>query len=161
MTGTTRTSRRKTYGVASLVTAALISGGVLLTAPIASAAETSTSVAPAPVSVTSHTTSIAKKVVAKHHRHSRGTALTGAVAAQVKTAVLAKYPGATVRRLYVDTRGVYEARIVTTDGKRVSVKVSKAFAVISSHVTSSHVTSSHVASAHVAGHSKMAVTPKA
>jgi uncharacterized membrane protein YkoI len=65
----------------------------------------------------------------------RGTALTAPEVANVTAAVLAKYPGATVRHIVLDAHGVYRARIVTTDGQRVTVKVSKTFTVVSAHVS--------------------------
>jgi hypothetical protein len=152
MTGTNRMPRRKNYAIATVVATALISGGALLSAPIASAAEASKSATPSLVSVNSDPASTTKETTKPRQLHVRGAALTGTVAAQVKAAALAKYPGATVRRLDTDRHGVYEAHIVTTDGQRVTVKVSKTFTVISTHVTSTHV--SH--------HKKVAATaPKA
>ena len=57
------------------------------------------------------------------------TLLTGDTATKVKDAALAKYPGATIQRVETDSDGVYEAHLVTADGKRVTVEVGKDFAV--------------------------------
>jgi hypothetical protein len=138
MTASTRISRRKSYGIAALAGAALISGGLVFAAPMASASDVGTSPSPASATSTADPTTPAPTTPATHrsHRqHVRGTALTAPEVANVTAAVLAKYPGATVRHIVLDAHGVYRARIVTTDGQRVTVKVSKTFTVISSHVS--------------------------
>ena len=55
--------------------------------------------------------------------------LTGDTASKVRAAALARYPGATVLRVETDSDGVYEAHLQTTDGRRVTVEVDKAFKV--------------------------------
>jgi len=55
--------------------------------------------------------------------------LTGDTAEKVRAAALAKYPGATIQRVETDSDGVYEAHLVTADGKRVTVEVGNDFAV--------------------------------
>jgi uncharacterized membrane protein YkoI len=55
--------------------------------------------------------------------------LTGDTATKVRAAALAKYPGATVLRVETDSDGVYEAHLTTSDSKRVTVEVDKAFKV--------------------------------
>ena len=55
--------------------------------------------------------------------------LTGDTATKVRAAALAKYPGATILRVETDSDGVYEAHLTTTDGKRVTVEVDRAFKV--------------------------------
>lgn len=55
--------------------------------------------------------------------------LTGDTAEKVTAAALAKYPGATIQRVETDSDGVYEAHLVTADGKRVTVEVGNDFAV--------------------------------
>jgi hypothetical protein len=55
--------------------------------------------------------------------------LTGDTATKVRAAALAKYPGATVLRVETDSDGVYEAHLTTSDGRRVTVEVDKAFKV--------------------------------
>jgi len=55
--------------------------------------------------------------------------LTGDTATKVRAAALAKYSGATILRVETDSDGVYEAHLTTTDGKRVTVEVDKAFKV--------------------------------
>ena len=49
------------------------------------------------------------------------------VAAKVKEAALAEYPGATVVRIESDSDGVYEAHLTTADGAPVTVEVNKSF----------------------------------
>jgi hypothetical protein len=53
--------------------------------------------------------------------------LSGDTASKVRAAALARYPGATVLRVETDSDGVYEAHLTTTDGRRVTVEVDKAF----------------------------------
>jgi hypothetical protein len=55
--------------------------------------------------------------------------LSGDTATKVRAAALAKYPGATVLRVETDSDGVYEAHLTTSDGRRVTVEVDKAFKV--------------------------------
>ena len=55
--------------------------------------------------------------------------LTGDTASKVRAAALAKYPDATVLRVETDSDGVYEAHLTTSDGRRVTVEVDKAFKV--------------------------------
>ena len=55
--------------------------------------------------------------------------LTGDTATKVRAAALAKYPGTTILRVETDSDGVYEAHLTTTDGKRVTAEVDKAFKV--------------------------------
>jgi hypothetical protein len=55
--------------------------------------------------------------------------LTGDTATKVRAAALAKYPGATILRVETDSDGVYEAHLTTSDGRRVTVEVDKAFKV--------------------------------
>jgi uncharacterized membrane protein YkoI len=58
------------------------------------------------------------------------TALTGATAAKVKAAALAKVPGATVTRLERDADGaVYEAHMTKSDGTEVTAKLNAKFVV--------------------------------
>lgn len=133
MTASTRISRRRNYGIAALAGAALISGGLVFAAPMASASDVGTS--PSPTSATSTADPTTSTFHRSHRHHVRGTALTAPEVANVTAAVLAKYPGATVRHIVLDAHGVYKAHIVTTDGQRVTVKVSKTLTVISSHVS--------------------------
>jgi uncharacterized membrane protein YkoI len=55
--------------------------------------------------------------------------LTGETAARVIDAALAEHPGATVTRVETDSDGVYEAHVVTTDGRRVTVELDQDFTV--------------------------------
>ena len=55
--------------------------------------------------------------------------LTGTDAEKAKAAALAKYPGATIQRVETDSDGVYEAHLVTSDGKRVTAEMDKNFTI--------------------------------
>jgi hypothetical protein len=55
--------------------------------------------------------------------------LTGDTKARVERAVLAEYPGASIRRTETDSEGVYESHIVTTGGERLTVQVDEDFTV--------------------------------
>jgi hypothetical protein len=60
------------------------------------------------------------------------TALTGDTKDKVETAVLAKYPGATIVRTETngDSAAPYESHITTSAGKELEVLVSKTFEVL-------------------------------
>jgi hypothetical protein len=128
VTGRTSALRWKHYGSATLVAASLISGGALLTAPAASAAE-STSATPSASSSAAPAAPVAGTAHKSHLRHAKSTPLTGDIAAKVKAAALAKYPGATVRRVDTDSHGTYEAHLVTAAGRHITVKIGRDFAV--------------------------------
>lgn len=51
------------------------------------------------------------------------------IAAKVKAAALAEYPGATVVRIESDSDGVYEAHLTKADGTPVTVEVDKSFEI--------------------------------
>ena len=70
--------------------------------------------------------------------HAGETPLTGATAAKVKAAALAKYPGATIDRLETDSDGVYEAHVTTKAGDDVIVQVGKDFAVTGTQTGGGH-----------------------
>ena len=55
--------------------------------------------------------------------------LTGTTGAKVRAAALAEYPRATIQRVETDSDGVYEAHIVTSGGKEVTVQVGESFTV--------------------------------
>ena len=68
------------------------------------------------------------------HHFGAESELTGATAASVKAAVLAKLPGATVGRMSAEdpnegTRAAYEAHVTKSDGTRVEVLLDKSFKV--------------------------------
>jgi len=105
-------STRKAVVGLSLVACGLVGGATIAAAGTANAAD------PAPSSTTS-----ADKGGAGE------TALTGDTLAKVKAAVTAKYPGATFDRVETDHHGAYEAHITTSAGTKLTVEVSKAFAV--------------------------------
>jgi uncharacterized membrane protein YkoI len=66
---------------------------------------------------------------------SNETVLTGTTADQVKAAILAKLPGATIQRMSDETDGngtdAYEAHVTKSDGTHVQVLLDKSFAVTS------------------------------
>ena len=150
MTGRTSALKWKHYGSATLVAASLISGGALLTAPAASAAESTTGATPSASSSTEPAVPATGAARRSHLRHARSTPLTGDVAAKVKAAALAKYPGATVRRVDTDSHGTYEAHLVTAAGRHITVKIGRDFAVRSVR-TGTHETH------HTSGQAKSAV----
>ena len=129
MTGRTSALKWKYYGSASLVAASLISGGALLTAPAASATESTTSATAPDASSTAPTAPTTGTARTSHLRHARSTPLTGDIAAKVKAAALAKYPGATVRRVDTDSHGTYEAHLVTAAGRHITVKIGRDFMI--------------------------------
>jgi len=136
------TDDRRTWGRwaagGGLVAAGLVAGAVLAGTFSANAAGT----AAAPSATATATPGAAPKGSGTERRgHDGGnrdeskrqrpdeTLLTGDTATKVKDAALAKYPGATIQRVETDSDGVYEAHLVTADGKRVTVEVGKDFAV--------------------------------
>jgi hypothetical protein len=70
--------------------------------------------------------------------HAGETPLTGATAAKVRAAALARYPGATIDRLETDSDGVYEAHVTTKAGDDVIVAVGKAFTVTGTQTGGGH-----------------------
>jgi uncharacterized membrane protein YkoI len=103
----------KRTGVAALVAVAAIAGGTQLAD---AAKKTSKS-----------------RTTASTQRGNGETALTGATADSVKAAILAKYPGATIKRASTETDGkatdAYEAHVVKADGTKIEVFLNSAFAV--------------------------------
>lgn len=55
--------------------------------------------------------------------------LTGTDAEKASAAALAKYPGATIRRVETDSAGVYEAHLTTTDGQPLIVRMDASFTI--------------------------------
>ena len=64
-------------------------------------------------------------------KRSAEEALTGDTATKVEAAVMAKYPGATIKRTEKDAgnEGVYEAHIIKADGTNAVVFLDASFAV--------------------------------
>jgi uncharacterized membrane protein YkoI len=58
-----------------------------------------------------------------------GAPVSAATLAKIKSAVTAKYPGATVNDAHADADGTYDAFVTKKDGTRVVVELDKAFAV--------------------------------
>ena len=67
------------------------------------------------------------------HQRSDETLLTDGTATSVRTAALAKVPGATIVRVETDADGhaPYEAHIIKSDGTPATVYVDKSFNVVS------------------------------
>ena len=55
--------------------------------------------------------------------------LSGITASKVEAAAKKEYPDATIQRVETDSDGVYEAHILTSDGRQVIVMVGKDFTV--------------------------------
>lgn len=126
----------KYASAAALVAAGLVTGGVLAGSLNANAAtgtgssnNSSSTVAVAPTNP--HPGDLSRP------QRSDEKLLTGDVAAKVKAAALAKYPGATVQRLETDSDGVYEAHIIS-GGKALTVQVDKAFTVTGTQMCGPH-----------------------
>lgn len=63
-------------------------------------------------------------------RHGwRGEELTGDAATKARAAILAKYPGATIRHLWADPTGGYGAAVRTQDGTKLVLRLSTSYAV--------------------------------
>ncbi len=123
---TMRSARR--WGTGAALVAAGIAGGVILASTVSANAATTTPSPSTSAGTTGQTGPLNPGDPTKSQR-SDETLLTGDTAAKVTAAALAKYPGATVERVETDSDGVYEAHIVTTDGKHVEVAVDKTFTV--------------------------------
>jgi uncharacterized membrane protein YkoI len=110
----------------ALAAGGLLVGGLLAGTLTASAADTTTSTADQ--SATYGPRAGGNVDESKSQRPDEHL-LSGDTATKVRAAALAKYPGATVLRVETDSDGVYEAHLRTTDGRRVTVEVDKAFKV--------------------------------
>ncbi|MFN8169374.1 MAG: hypothetical protein U0S36_11385 [Candidatus Nanopelagicales bacterium] len=131
-TSTSASARR--WGAAAALVAAGLAGGVVIAGTVTANAADSTpspSTSQSSGAVAGSGSSTAPIDPSKSQR-SDETLLTGDTADKVTAAALAKYPGATVERVETDSDGVYEAHIVTTDGKHLVVAVDKDFAVTGS-----------------------------
>jgi hypothetical protein len=132
-TAQTNASARRWGAAAALVAAGLASGIVLAGTVTANAADST----PTPSATSGSTAGTAPGTATtpidpSKSQRSDETLLTGDTADKVRAAALAKFPGATVERVETDSDGVYEAHIVTTDGKHLVVAVDKSFAVTGS-----------------------------
>jgi hypothetical protein len=104
----------RTYGTGAALAASGVVAGAILAGTLTASADTTPSPAAGGTSAGSKPAE---------------TALTGDVAAKVRAAALAKYPGATIERLENDSDGVYEAHLTTAAGEHLTVEIDKAFAV--------------------------------
>ena len=111
-------------GMAGLIAAGAIAGGVLASTAGASAATTSnTSAAPSASSTTAPANSAAPSSQSSTPVRSDEKAVTDAIAATLKAKALAAVPGGTVYRVETDAGdGTYEAHMTKADGSLVTVK---------------------------------------
>ena len=135
MKNSSRLSRLQKVG---LVSAGVITGAVIAATGFASAADNTTT--PAPVSQSQQsedsngTTQTPDRPGAPDGHDMNRPAeepLTGDTATKVEAAVMAKYPGATIKRTEKDAgdEGVYEAHIIKADGTNAVVFLDASFAV--------------------------------
>jgi uncharacterized membrane protein YkoI len=133
-TTTSTRSSAKRWGSAAALMAAGLAGGIVIAGTVSANAATG-SPSPSASSSTSAPSGITPPSGSSSTTDGQGqarpaeTELTGDVAAKVKAAALAKYPGATVERVETDSEGVYEAHLTTTDGTHVIVAVDTSYAV--------------------------------
>ena len=135
MKNSSRLSRLQKVG---LVSAGVITGAVIAATGFASAADNTTTPAPASQSQQSEdsngTTQTPDRPGAPDGHDMNRPAeepLTGDTATKVEAAVMAKYPGATIKRTEKDAgdEGVYEAHIIKADGTNAVVFLDASFAV--------------------------------
>ncbi len=128
-------SGRRLAGLAALVAAGAVGGGILAGSLTASAASTAS---PATAASTANTAGPAWQAgTAPGGRPGGATpmragekALTGTTAQRVRAAALKAVPGGTVYRVETDADGAaYEAHMTKPDGSLVTVKLDKSFAV--------------------------------
>jgi hypothetical protein len=122
-------TKRRTMMIAGLSIATVLTGGALAAAALPAVAETSSSTSSGATATTP--TPSADPSGGRHQANGiTEEELTGEVAEQVKAAVLAKYPDATIQRLETDADGdAYEAHIQQADGTSATVKLDDSFAV--------------------------------
>jgi hypothetical protein len=111
-------------GMAGLIAAGAVAGGVLASTAGASAATTSsTSAAPSTSSTAAPANPAAPSSQSSTPVRSDEKAVTDAVAATLKAKALAAVPGGTVYRVETDAGdGTYEAHMTKADGSLVTVK---------------------------------------
>jgi hypothetical protein len=119
---------------AALLATGVLAGGVIAAALPASAVTTATGTTAA----TATDTGTTRTVDESKSQRSDETLLTGDAATKVRTAALAKYPGATIQRIETDSDGVYEAHLTTAAGARVTVELGKDFAVTGTEAGGGH-----------------------
>jgi hypothetical protein len=117
--------RRRRGGTAALVAGGLLAGGVLGATVSATAATSPPAAESTPAPDAGAPDAPAREGCGRPDE----TPLEGDVAAEVEAAALERYPGATILRVETDADGVYEAHLVTTDGRRVTVEVGEDFTV--------------------------------
>ena len=123
--GTSHPARKvRLVGMAGLIAAGAVAGGVLASTAGASAATTSsTSAAPSTSSTAAPANPAAPSSPSSTPVRSDEKAVTDAVAATVKAKALATVPGGTVYRVETDAGdGTYEAHMTKADGSLVTVK---------------------------------------
>ena len=107
---------------AGLVLAGLTAGGVLASSLSAYAAS---SPSPSPSSNAQET----HDVGGAGDRDGQETAASASAISSVTSAVLAKYPAATVSKVEADSNGGYEAHVTTSSGSELRVTLDKAFGI--------------------------------
>ena len=123
--GTSRSARKiRLAGMAGLIAAGAVAGGVLASTAGASAATTnSTSTSPSTSTTAVPSNPAAPSSQSSTPVRSDEKAVTDAVAATLKTKALAAVPGGTVYRIETDAGdGTYEAHMTKADGSLVTVK---------------------------------------
>ena len=123
-----RTRKVRVAGMAGLIAAGAIAGGVLASTAGASAATTSSTAAttattPAATGTTAPTAPTARDPKSSTPVRSDEKATTAAIAATLKTKALAAVPGGTIYRIETDAGdATYEAHMTKADGSLVTVK---------------------------------------
>lgn len=122
--GTSHPARKaRLAGMAGLIAAGAVAGGVLASTAGASAATTSTSAAPSTSSTAAPANPAAPSSQSSTPVRSDEKAVSDAVAATLKAKALAAVPGGTVYRVETDAGdGTYEAHMTKADGSLVTVK---------------------------------------
>ena len=121
-----QTKATRIGGFAALLASGAIAGGILASTGAANAADDTTRSATPPAATAPSNPNAGDPTKSQR---SDETLLTGDVAAKVKAAALAKYPGATVQRVETDSDGVYEAHLTKADGTPVTVEMGKDYVI--------------------------------
>lgn len=116
--GRWRWARPVAFGVAGLLAGGLIAGSLSASADTSGSSGTSGNGAPT-----------ASGRDPSQPQRPDEQLLTGTKASKVRAAALEEYPGATVVRIETDSDGVYEAHLMTSDGRPVTVEVGADFKV--------------------------------
>ncbi len=121
------TAKRLKTGAVGL--AGLVAGGVLAGTLSATAANTDSGTRPTTAPDDFGGRYMGQQADPSQPQRADEELLSDDIAAKVKAAALAEYPGATVVRVESDSDGVYEAHLTKADGTPVTVEVDKSFQV--------------------------------